>query len=133
MKFKMFLITSMLIWSAGAQAQGKVEIIRDPRIDALVKQEGAIIPPATAPQMNGYRIQLFFDASKESVDAARSKFVTMYPKVDTYLSYTAPNYFLKVGDFRTQNEAEKVKSGIDALFPTSFIVKERVNLPRVDQ
>jgi hypothetical protein len=113
--------------------KGDVEIIKDPRIDALIKQEGAIIPPATSPQMVGYRIQLFFDSDKSAVDDARNRFINSFPKVDTYVIYNAPNYFLKVGDFRTHNDAEKVKSAIDSQFPTSFIVKEKINLPRIDQ
>ena len=113
--------------------KGDVEIIKDPRVDALIKQEGAIVPPATSPQIVGYRIQLFFDSDKSSVDEARTKFINSFPKIDTYVAFTAPNYFLKVGDFRTQNDAEKVKSSVDVQFPTCFIVKERVNLPRIDQ
>lgn len=131
---KAFAICLFLFLSLGVFAQkGKVEIIKDPKIDALIKQEGAIVAPATAPQMGGYRIQLFFDAEKANVDDARSRFLNLYPKVDTYVTFTAPNYFLKVGDFRTQNEAEKVKAAVEAQFPTCFIVKEKINLPRVDQ
>ena len=132
MKHLLFIFT--ILTSACSMAQkGNVEITKDPRIESLIKQEGAIVSPATAPQIVGYRIQLFFDTEKGSVDEARSKFINLYPKVDTYVTFTAPNYFLKVGDFRTQLEAEKVKSNIDQQFPTSFIVKEKVNLPRIDQ
>ncbi len=109
-----------------------IETIKDPRIDALVKKQGEVIPPATVPQMTGYRIQLFFDIDKKAVDEARSKFIGKYPKIDTYVLYNAPNYFLKVGNFRTQMEAEKIKKTIDNDFPTNFIVKELINLPRID-
>lgn len=111
---------------------GDTEIIKDSRIDALVKKQGAIIPPATVPQITGYRIQLFFDTDKKAIDEARAKFLTQYPKIDTYVIYNAPNYFLKVGNFRTRLEAEKVKVSVDKDFPTNFIVKELINLPRID-
>jgi len=127
------LLATVLLVSGTVFSQGKVEIVKDSRIDALVRSEGAIVPPATSQQISGYRIQLFFDTNKAAVDDARSRFVAMFPKVDTYLTYTAPHYFLKVGDFRTQIEAEKVKSEADSAFPTSFVVKEKVNLPRIDQ
>ena len=55
-----------------------------------------------------------------------------YSKIDTYVIYNAPNYFLKVGNFRTQMEAEKIKKSIDIDFPTNYIVKELINLPRID-
>ena len=111
---------------------GTIDVIKDSRIDALVKEQGAIIPPATVPQITGYRIQLFFDTDKKAIDEARTKFITQYPKIDTYVIYNAPNYFLKVGNFRTRLEAEKVKVTVDRDFPTNYIVKELVNLPRID-
>lgn len=121
-----------LIFSSSAQS-GSVEINKDPRIDNLIKQEGTVIPPAIGPQITGYRIQLFFDSNKSSVDEARSKFMSLYPKIDTYVAYTAPHFFLKVGDFRTQMEAENIKSKVENQFPTSNIIKEKINLPRIDQ
>jgi len=127
------LTAALLLISGTSFSQGKVEIVKDSRIDGLVRAEGAIVPPATTQQITGYRIQLFFDTNKASVDDARSRFASMFPKVDTYVTFTAPHYFLKVGDFRTQMEAEKVKSEADQSFPTSFVVKEKVNLPRIDQ
>jgi hypothetical protein len=111
---------------------GNVEIVKDPRIDALVRKQSTIVPPATSPQMAGYRIQLFFDSDRKAIDEARAKFISMYPKIDTYIIYNAPNYFLKVGDFRTQLDAERVRESILRDFPTSFIVKELINLPRID-
>lgn len=125
----------LLLFAANAvfAQQGNVEITKDPRIENLIKQEGTVVPPATSPQITGYRIQLFFDTNKEAVNDARSKFIALYPKIDTYVIYVAPNFFLKVGDFRTQLEAEKVKSTIESQFPTSNIIKEKINLPRIDQ
>lgn len=131
---KPFIIAVLVLGFQNAFAQqGSVEVKKDPRIENLIKQEGAIVPPATSPQITGYRIQLFFDTSKDAVNEARSKFIALYPKIDTYVTFTAPNFFLKVGDFRTQMEAEKVKSTVDSQFPTSNIIKEKINLPRIDQ
>jgi hypothetical protein len=76
---------------------------------------------------------LFFDADRKKIDDARSKFIAAFPKVDSYVIYNAPNYFLKVGDFRTSLEAERVKETLVKDFPTSFIVKELINLQRIDQ
>lgn len=130
-----FTVLFSLILATGTlfAQQGNVEITKDPRIENLIKQEGTVVPPATSPQITGYRIQLFFDTNKDAVNEARSKFIALYPKIDTYVIYVAPNFFLKVGDFRTQLEAEKVKSTIESQFPTSNIIKEKINLPRIDQ
>lgn len=123
----------ILICSLSSGQTGNVEIIKDPRIDGLVRKQGTVTPPATSPQIPGYRVQLFFDADRKAIDKARSKFISAFPKIDSYIIYNAPNYFLKVGDFRTLLEAERVKDGLVKDFPTSFIVKEMINLPRIDQ
>jgi hypothetical protein len=115
------------------EATAQVEIIKDSRIDGLVKSQSQIIPPATVPQIMGYRLQVTFDSEKSVIDEARAKFIAAYPKVDTYVEFVAPHYFLKIGDFRTQMEAEGVKASMQGQFPTCFIVKERINLPRIDQ
>lgn len=133
MKIVAYILLSCSVLGFQSLAQtGSVEIIKDGRIDNLVRKQGEIIPPATAPQINGYRIQLFFDSNKQLVDQARVKFITRFPKVDTYIIYNAPNYLLKVGDFRTQLEADRVKQEVAYDFPTSFVIKEKINLPRID-
>lgn len=132
MKSFICVLSSSLLLVFQSFSQGSVEIIRDPRVDNLVRKQGEIIPPAIAPQINGYRVQLFFDSNKTLVDQARVKFVSQFPKIDTYIIYNAPNYFLKVGDFRTEMEADRIKQEVTSQFPTSFVVKEKVNLPRID-
>lgn len=127
-----FFLISIFFSLISFSQENQIEIIKDYRIDALVKKQGEIIPPASVPQITGYRIQLFFDTEKKAVDDARAKFISMYPKVDTYVTYTAPNYFLKVGNFRSHLEAEKVKTSVDKEFPTNYIIKELINLPRID-
>lgn len=133
MKAAILFISFGLLTNAVIAQTGNVEIIKDSRIDALVKKQGMVIPPASSPQIMGYRVQLFFDSDRKLVDEARSKFIAAYPKVDSYIVFTAPNYVLKAGDFRTELEAERIKDNLFVNFPTSFIVKELVNLPRIDQ
>lgn len=111
----------------------QITISKDSRIDDLIKEQSQIIPPATAPEITGYRLQLVFDSNKGTIDEARAKFASMFPKVDTYVEFKAPYYFLKAGDFRTHLDAEKIKNATGQLFPTCFVVKEKVNLPRIDQ
>jgi len=132
MKKVVVAITFILSTLISFSQNNEVEIIKDSRIDLLVRKQGEIIPPATVPQIIGFRIQLFFDTEKTAVDEARSKFISMFPKVDTYIVYSAPNYFLKVGNFRTHLEAEKIKITVDKEFPTNYIIKELINLPRID-
>ena len=137
MKFNAMKVLLLFVCIAFGQMaigqQGDIKIVKDNRIDALVEKQGAIIPPAIKPEIDGFRIQLFFDSNKDAIYSARSKFISQFPKVDTYVEFNAPNFMLKVGDFRTRLEAEKVKSEVEAEFPTSFVIKEKINLPRIDK
>jgi hypothetical protein len=120
------------IGSIAIAQQGDIKVVKDSRIGALVENQSKVTPPDVNPKIDGYRIQLYFDSERSNINEARSKFIAQFPKVDTYIEYNAPNFFLKVGDFRTRLEAEKVKADIEAQFPTSFIIKEKINLPRLD-
>jgi hypothetical protein len=131
MRITIFILFTIVAFSVFSQT-GDVKIIKDDRIESLVRQKSVIIPPATSPQINGYRIQLIFDSNKQLVDDARSKVVSSNQHLDTYILYNAPHFVLKVGDFRSKQEAEKVKSSLVRDFPTCFVVKEMVNLPRID-
>jgi len=112
---------------------GHIEIIKDNRINALIGRQSTVIPPEVRPQIDGYRIQLFFDSDRSAVNDAKGRFMSRFTKIDSYVTYNAPNFFLKVGDFRTRLEAEHIKSIIESEFPTSFIVREKINLPRLEK
>lgn len=134
MPFKLIQVATFFFLTCAAQAQQEqIKVVKDNRIDALVEKQGRVIPPAIKPQIDGFRIQLFFDSNKDAVQDARNKFVSKFPTVDTYIEFNAPNFFLKVGDFRTRLDAEKIKVEVESEFPTSFIVQEKINLPRLER
>jgi hypothetical protein len=82
--------------------------------------------------MSGYRLQICFDSDKSIIDEARNRFISMYPKIDTYVTFEAPNFNLMVGDFRTLIEAEKIQSEINGKFTVVIVHKTQINLPRID-
>lgn len=108
---------------------GEIEIIKDKRIEKLIDFKSTTIPPATAPQVDGYRVQLFFDQSKTKVNEARAKVLEINPDYDTYIEYDAPNYNLLLGNFRTSLEAEKLRSELREDFPAAIIVDSRIYFP----
>jgi hypothetical protein len=112
---------------------GSIRYTVDQRIEALVRLQGLSSGPNGLPQVAGYRVQLLFDAEKKVIDDARTLFINAFPKVDSYVLFNAPHFVLKVGDFRTSLDAERVRESLIKDFPASFIVKEMINLPRIDQ
>ena len=80
--------------------------------------------------MNGYRVRIFFDNKQNSrgaSEAAAGRFRGMYPGTAVYRTYTNPFFKVTVGDFRTRSEALQLLSAIKNEFPSSFVVREKIN------
>ena len=63
--------------------QGQINIQADERIEEQITKKAA-------KQMSGYRLQICFDSDKSIIDEARNRFISMYPKIDTYVTFEAP-------------------------------------------
>lgn len=118
---------------SGFAQEGKIEIIKDPRLDALVRNQEDRQTVMGIPQVPGFRIQLIFDNDKKKIDNLRAKFIAQHPGVDTYVVYNAPNYILKAGNFVERGDALRLRDQSLKLFPTAFVVKEMVNMPRIEE
>ena len=101
-------------------------IHNDIRIDKLIEAE------KKTDQIMGYRLQICLDSNKDIIDKARDKYLKLYPLTDTYVNFENPHFNLKVGDFRSRIEAEKIKREIFGEFVISIIHEEMINLPRID-
>jgi len=123
--FSTFLVTSFCFAQHNLDTDG-VSVHGDKRINQLVEIEKRI------DQIQGYRLQICFDSNKDIVDAARDKFLKLYPLTDTYVIFENPHFNLKVGDFRSRLEAEKVQRELFGEFVICIIHEELINLPRID-
>lgn len=54
---------------------------------------------------NGYRVQIYNGTSREEAMRIKAEFMRGYPGIRSYLSYVAPHYRIKVGDFRRREDA----------------------------
>jgi hypothetical protein len=110
-------------------AEGKVEVVQDERITQLAEQYRKM--SLNNPEVDGYRVQIFFESGSNSKNAAlnvQNGFETAYPEVKSYLSYNEPYYRVRVGDFRTLIEAVGFQKKIAVDFPNSFPVKDKIVL-----
>lgn len=120
-------LSSFIVFSQN----GNVTIHKDARLDQRIADYGMVTPSNNSSQIEGYRIQLSFDQSKENIERDRIKFSTQFPDIPTYVIYKAPNFFLKAGDFRTSIEAKKILSKVEKDYPTSSVKREMINLPPI--
>jgi len=107
-------------------AQNQIAIHCDQRVTQLLEVE------KRTDKIVGYRLQICLDSDKEIVDQARDKYLKLYPLTDTYVNFENPHFNLKVGDFRSRVEAEKIKREVFGEFVICIIHEELINLPRID-
>ncbi len=87
-------------------------------------------------RMAGFRVQVFSDNNARTAkNEARSKqrrISSRFPQYQTYVMYTSPYWRLKVGDFRTQQEANAAAEELRRAFPSYSkeirVVRDRVNV-----
>jgi len=111
---------------------GSIQVIKDPRIDLLIRKQIEINEETTRDSrrsMAGFRIQIINSPDRNKVFAAKTKIYQQFPELKPYLMYQAPNYKLKVGNFRTQEEAEEFEKQLTRLFPSGlYIIRDTIEV-----
>ncbi len=106
---------------------GVVEVIQDAKISQLAEQYRKM--SLNNPEMDGYKVQIFFDSgsnSKNKAASVKDEFESLYPEVKPYLSYKEPYYRVRVGNFHSLIEAVGFKKKINSDYPNSFPVKDKI-------
>ena len=106
---------------------GRVEIIQDSRIAALVEKHIAINEKQKG--IPGYRVQIFFGSNRKDALKMKADFLNKYSKINAYTKYDEPYFKVRVGDYRTQLKAQKFHKEISGNFPNAFIVQDLIILP----
>src|SRR5580692_6005394 len=122
--FVLFLLGTSRAW-AQADTTGGVVVSKDARIDLLVKKQIAINEETTRESRQhvpGFRIQVINTPDRNKVYDAKAKVYQEFPDWKPYLLYQAPNYKLRVGDFKTQEDAEAAMQQLAKLFPSGLYV-----------
>jgi len=134
----LFLLLQM-VSSAQYGSDGHVVVIQDQLIDTVLQHYEAlrlkIMENPDNKAIPGYRIQIFFDSGINSSDRAkiaRDEFLLRFPDVQAYINWKAPNYRVRVGDFRTRLEAEKVLQTIIIDYPNAWVIKDEINFPQMN-
>ena len=128
-----FVLLSLL--GPGLKAQelltgnGHVEVVKDEKIDQLTDQYRKM--SLNNPEIDGYRVQIFFDSGSNSKNKAvsiKGEFDLGNPETKSYLSYKEPYYRVRVGNFRTLSEAVGFQKKLSTSYPNSFAVKDKIVL-----
>ena len=100
--------------------KGQIISINQKGVDNLVSKYKQILKKTGG--VEGWRIQLIFKDQKEEILPYQIKFTNLYPEIPVQIAFDSPNYKLTVGNFRTRNEALKIKHQISKNFPGAYPV-----------
>lgn len=112
--------------TSSAFCQSTIEIIRDPRVDTLVSRYAQVHHKKAS--ISGFRIQIAAGSNRTSIYKIKSEFYTLFPEIKQYLIYQAPNFKLRVGDYRTRLEAYKDLQKLLPMFRGAFIIPDEIKI-----
>ncbi|MFZ6051872.1 SPOR domain-containing protein [Halocola ammonii] len=106
---------------------GNINYKKDSRIDSL--NQRMINDPA---ELRGFRVQIFF-GSLDQAREARAEYIKLERDDDCYLEQSPPNFGVRVGDFRTKEEAYEVLVELKKIYPSAYIVPDKIELPKLPE
>ena len=141
MMFRSLIITisclTLTILATGQE--GQLNIIQDNRIDELLQthkqMNELLLSNPDHSGIDGYRVQIFFESGNKSSDAAREimeEFEEKYTDYKAYLTWKAPNFRVRVGDFRSRMEAEGFLQRLLKDYPNAWVIKDKINFPSLN-
>ena len=119
----------MLSHAAYAQMQrdtlsNGIVIVKDARYELLSQKKAEINKKATIARtpVKGFRLQIMNTTDRTEALDAKSKMLSLYPEHKLYLSYQAPYFKLRMGNFKEYAEAAAFKKIINDAFPKGITI-----------
>jgi len=81
-------------------------------------------------KIDGFRIQITSFSgvnSRSIIENTATQFNQQFPHIPYDISYSEPNFRLRVGNFHTKLEAYKALQEIAPLFPGAFVLKDQID------
>lgn len=135
----LILMASFTAVMLSGQDGGHVVVVQDPAIDTLlqkhVEMNEALLLNTDNYAIDGYRIQIFEESGNKSSTRARevmAEFSTKYPNVTVYLTWQAPNFKVRVGDFQSRMEAEGFLNKIKRSYPIAWVIRDKIKYPVIN-
>jgi hypothetical protein len=132
------LITAVLVLICGAAAAqdstlaaaggGNVKVIKDSRIDILIKKQIYINTLAIRNQP-GFRVQVITTNKRNEAYDAKARVMQSYPEYRSYIDFQAPYFKVRIGDFKSREEATELRDKLSNMFTGGvFVVPAIINV-----
>jgi hypothetical protein len=108
--------------------EGNVKVVKDSRIDILIKKQIYINTLAIRNQP-GFRVQVLTTNKRNEATDAKAKAMQLFPEYRSYLEWEAPYFKVRIGDFRTRQEATELRDKLSGQFNAGvFVVPTIINV-----
>ena len=132
--FVLILLLSLSVNTLFAQRDtGSVEVVKDPRIDLLVKKQAQInsisVYKNSRGEFKGYRVMILSTNNRDLAYKTRTDMLRNFPDKGVYMGYQAPYFKLKMGDFLKRADADSFKKELSAFYdqPT-YVVQDIIKV-----
>jgi hypothetical protein len=109
--------------------KGTVVVYKDQRLENITDFIGRQEESIEGIKIDGYRVQIFFAESSTTAQSQKASFLNTYSEHKAYIDYMAPNYRVRVGNFRTRLQAEHLKQQLISVYPTCIVLEDKIELP----
>ncbi|MDR2970362.1 MAG: SPOR domain-containing protein [Bacteroidales bacterium] len=117
--FVFFIVFSSAQENISFNSEDGIDIVEQQYIDNWKKIK----------RIDGFRIQITSFSgvnSKNSIENADVQFKQQFPEILSYVSYSEPNFRLRVGNYHTKLEAYKALQKISPSFLGAFVLKDQI-------
>jgi hypothetical protein len=131
------LLNLNMAHAQNSPVRGRLEIIKDSRIDSLIahrysKGKTGARSSSGGFSSYGYRVQFYSGSNRKEAFGAQNRLQQMHPELRTYINYKEPNFKVKAGDFRSRLEAVKLVQELKGTFTMLLVLSEKINPPKLE-
>lgn len=111
-----------------AGTEGNVKVTKDSRIDILIKKQIYINTLAIRNQP-GFRVQVLTTNKRNEANDAKAKAMQLFPEYRSYMDWEAPYFKVRVGDFKSRQDATDLRNKLASQFSGGvFVVPTIINV-----
>lgn len=76
----------------------------------------------------GFRVQVYSGVDREKAQSIKADLMRRFPGVHTYMTFVAPSYRIKMGDYRSRALAEAMLKQVNTIYPPCMIVPDEITI-----
>lgn len=124
----LFCFLTTVTWNVMAQT-GTVTIHDHAGANELIEQH--IYFNKEHSQIPGWRIQVFSSPSMSEANSQKSAVLNNLSDIKTTIVFEAPNYKVRIGNYRNRFDAYRDLQEILIYYPSAFICKDLINVKEI--